>query len=230
MNQNREPQMQRSYHIPLSLFQKAFITFQKKFVFPRNWILSAILAIVAFIYVDAAIKDSSNYLSYLLIIICISMIFVLWYNPRKLRRSLFESMKELEQDIYHLSVFEDGLTIATEDQPEPAADMQEQSDTEEVSECSEENAPSESDQNGFRQLFDEVDVSNAPMQIEPTVIPFEKGVKILEYPEFFMVYLVKRMFYVIPKSEFSEDEQIRLRILFTDRLAESFVPMKESET
>lgn len=228
MNQNREPQIQRSYHIPLSLFQKAFITFQKKFVFPKNWILSAILAAVAVIYVDAAIKDPSNYLSYLLIVICIAMICVLWYNPRKLRRSLFESMKELEQDVYHLCVYEDGLTIATEDQPDSAVEGKDQSEEESV-EWNEENIPSESDQNGFRQLFDEENQPNAPVGIEPTVIPFEKGVKILEYADFFMVYLVKRMFYVIPKSEFSEDEQIRLRILFTDRLAESFVPMKESE-
>ena len=50
--------------------------------------------------------------------------------------------------------------------------------------------------------------------IPPTEIFFEDRVKIHEFAEYFMVYLVKRNFYVIPKKDFSEDEIETLKKLF----------------
>ena len=38
--------------------------------------------------------------------------------------------------------------------------------------------------------------------------------KIHEYPEYFLVYLDRSNFYVIPKKDFSEDETAQLRKIF----------------
>ena len=49
---------------------------------------------------------------------------------------------------------------------------------------------------------------------EDTEITFGPDVKIHDFPDYFMVYLVKRNFYVIPKKDFSEDELGTLKNLF----------------
>ena len=68
------------------------------------------------------------------------------------------------------------------------------------------------DGNGFQQLFPEEPAEDEP--IPPTEIRFGNGVKIHEYPEYFLVYLVRSNFYVIPKKDFSEDETAQLRKIF----------------
>lgn len=228
MHTDREPMLQKSYHIRLELFQKAFVNFQKRFVYPRNWLLTAILGAIALVYLDSVIKDPTNHLAMLLIVVCLAMITILWFNPKKVRKTLFVSMEELENDLYHVCFFEDGMTIATEDaaisgaeEPAPAEEAitepQPDTDTESTSERT----------NGFNPLFD----TDAPQPItadaiEPTEIRFQGNVKVYEYSEYFMVYLVKQMFYVVPKEAFTEDEIIRLQQIFTEGLAEKYHPMK----
>lgn len=235
MNLEREPMIQRSYHIPMELFKKAFIAFQKKYVYPRNWLLTAVVAAVAIVYLDSVTQNPSNYMAYVLLAVCLAMIAILWFNPKKVRKNLFASLSELENDTYHVRFYEDGMTIATEEIPLPAAESETSTavETNEKSaaelDTQTEAAPEENnaDTNGFQPVFDGENAENAqPESIEPTVISFHKNVKVLEYQEFFMVYLVKQMFYVIPKSEFTDDELIRLRCLFTDALAEQFHPAK----
>ena len=50
--------------------------------------------------------------------------------------------------------------------------------------------------------------------IEDTEITFGPDVKILDFPDYFMVYLVKRNFYIIPKKDFSADETETLKKIF----------------
>lgn len=224
MHTDREPMLQKSYHIRLELFQKAFVNFQKRFVYPRNWLLTAVLCAIALIYLDSVIKNPSNHLAMLLIVVCVAMITILWFNPKKVRKTLFASMKELENDTYHVCFFEDGMTIMTEDAAAP--EEEEIASEEEITE-SQSDAEGSDATNGFNPLFDTEDVK--PIQadaIEPTEIRFQGNVKVYEYSDYFMVYLVKQMFYVVPKEAFTEDEIIRLRLIFTEGLAEKYHPMK----
>lgn len=229
MNLEREPILQRSYHIPLELFKKAFIAFQKKYIYPRNWLLTAVVAAVAFVYLDSVTQNPSNYMAYLLLAVCVAMIVILWFNPKKVRKNLFASLAELENDTYHVRFYEDGMTIATEENPLPTVETETETDIIETA-VAEQNTKTEaaaeektSDQTEFQPVSVEENAEDVEIQpIEPTVISFHKNVKVLEYQEYFMVYLVKQMFYVIPKSEFTDDELIRLRCLFTDALAEQF--------
>ncbi len=219
---DREPMLQKSYHIRLELFQRAFVAFQKRFVYPRNWLLTAVLAAVALVYLDSVTQNPSNMLAMVLLVVCAAMIAILWFNPRKVRKTLFASLQELENDTYHVRFFEDGMTIITEDAPKPEA--------EEIKESQSDDSDTEASDgavNGFNPLFD-MDVPqpvNADA-IEPTEIRFHGNVKVYEYSEYFMVYLVKQMFYVIPKEAFTEDEMTRLRMIFTEGLAERYHPMK----
>ena len=210
---NEKPALQREYHIPLPMFQEAFRSFQKKYVFPKNAFLSVILAAIAGVYIHAAIKDNTQTMAYILIVICLAMIVTLWYRPLKIRGSLAEALKELENDIYELKLYDDKLTIRTEDAPKPA----EANETEEPAAQTEpESAAAESEtEEGFQKLFPETPANaDAPEQIPPTEIYLDSNVKFHEYDTYFIVYLVKQNFYVIPKKDFSESEIGQLRAAF----------------
>lgn len=204
MNKSK-PLLSRSYHIPLAMFDDAFRTFQKKYVFPQNILLTVVLLAVAGVYVQAVIKDNTQTLGYLLIVMCIAIILVRWYRTFKLRRAVHEALKEIESDTYELNVYEDGITVRTED----AAPAEPALPAEEMPAPAEEPEP---EGNGFRPLFPEEPVDSEP--IPATEIAFGSGVKIHEFADYFMVYIVKQNFYVIPKKDFSADEISQMQKIF----------------
>ena len=55
-----------------------------------------------------------------------------------------------------------------------------------------------------------------------TRIYYNKNLHIIEYQDFFMLYQTKTMFYVLPKSAFSEEELEILRVHFSQRLDKTF--------
>lgn len=197
--------LSRSYHIPLAMFDDAFRAFQKKYVFPQNILLTAVLLAIAGVYVHAAIKDNTQTAAYLLIVICIGLILVRWYRTFKLRRAVHDALKEVESDTYEMKLYEEGIVIRTEDampeQSEPAA--------EDTPAPAEETAP---DGNGFRPLFP--DEPAEPEPIPATEIEFGSGVKIHEFADYFMVYIIKQNFYVIPKKDFSAEEISQMKQKF----------------
>lgn len=199
--------LKKNYHIPLELFDGAFRDFQKKYAFPQNILLTVILLAVAGVYVHAVIKDSSQTLAYLLIVACIAVVLVRWYKTFKLRRAVHDALKEIESDTYEMTLYAEGLTIRTEDAPAEVS-----TENAETVENKADSAEKKPEGNGFQQLF-----PDEPAQREPvaaTEISFGNDVKIHEYADYFMVYLVRQNFYVIPKKDFSENEIKILRDTF----------------
>lgn len=202
------PLLKRSYHIPLPLFDTAFRDFQKKYAFPQNILLTVILLAIAGVYVHAVIKDNTQTLGYLLIVACLAVIMVRWYKTFKLRRAVHDALKEIESDTYEMTLFDEGIVIRTEE-AKPADDSPAEESAPETDSPAENEKPAG---NGFQQLFPEEPVHRGP--VEATEIMFGSDVKIHEFAEYFMVYLVRRNFYVIPKKDFSEDEIKTLKSTF----------------
>ena len=201
------PLLTRSYHIPLAMYDDAFVRFQKKFVYPTNIIMTIVLLGIAGVYVHAALKDPSQTLAYLLVVVCLALILVRWYRTFKLRRAVHDALKDVETDLYEMKLCKDGIIIRTEDAPDPKPQAAEeiQPEPEQLSE--------DQDGSGFHQIFP--DTPAEPEEpIAPTEILFGNNVKILDYPEYFMVYILKQNFYVIPKKDFSESEQKQMKELF----------------
>ncbi|MBE6854648.1 MAG: hypothetical protein E7501_03220, partial [Ruminococcus sp.] len=114
-------ELTREYAIPLDLFEKAFVAYQKKFVYPRNWVITLVLLVVIGIYVHAALQDPENMLSYILIMMSAAVIFITWFNVKKIRRNLMNSVRELEDDRYRLTITEEGFLLRTLLPEQPAA-------------------------------------------------------------------------------------------------------------
>lgn len=88
------------YGIPTEFYGEGFRLFQKRHVMRRNYVMMLLFGVLLVSFLVSAVKSPSNTMSYVLMMICAAMIFLLWYNPRKQRRSVMEAVRGLEQERY----------------------------------------------------------------------------------------------------------------------------------
>lgn len=171
--------LEKEYNISVDTFREAYRAYQKKYVYPRNYIFMALFLILAADFIYAAFKDTSNYFVYILIVLCLALAFREWYNPRKIRRSLVETVQEMGNLVYKIGVGESYVDISTVSAPDG---IEEDENEDNDSEDSSDDIP------------------------EPTRIPIDDKVKLLEYSDFFLLLYGKQVFYIVPKKEFNEKE------------------------
>lgn len=190
--------IKKKYSIPYEMFGEAFITFQKKFVYPRNTIMAVLLLIAAAANIIYIALGKATTFGYVLVLVCLALAFVNWYNPKKLRRNLMESIRGIENDVYQLKIMPDKLIIGTVIEPEENEGKQ-------------------------KEEYEEVFGDNPePEEIKETEIFLTKDVSVIEKEDFFMVYLKRAMFYVIPKKDFTEEEITVMQIHFQKKLEKNY--------
>ena len=101
------------YQISAYTYSEAYRIYQKMFVYPKNYIMQLILLFLAVDFGYHAGKNPSNTIAYLLCFVCIAFIFVLWYNPKKMRRNVMDVVRELEGDEYTFTLTENKLIFRT---------------------------------------------------------------------------------------------------------------------
>ncbi|MBO5383017.1 MAG: YcxB family protein [Ruminococcus sp.] len=178
--------LEKEYNIPYEIFGEAYTDFQKKYVNPRNYILMGIFIALGFVYVYSALKDPNNTIAYLLMVVCFAFAGINWYNPKRIKRSLMEGIRGIENEKYKLELFESHIEISTLVPPE------------EIEEVDENNIDSDHERELFGDKPDEV--------AESSKLYFNDRLKIVEKDKFFILYQLKELFYVVPKSGFSDDE------------------------
>ena len=173
--------LEKNYRIPAEIYRLGYTAYQKKHEHPRMYIVSAIFLVIAADMIYAAIQAPENYLAYIIIAICLALAFREWITPMRKRRIFFDTVKELEETEYRITVTEDAVEFST------------------VSVVNVEKEDGEGS---------EVENQEIP---EPTKLPVDKDLKILEYERFFLVVYGKMMFYIVPKEGFTEQEMAVLR-------------------
>lgn len=122
--------IEKEYTIPFEIFREGYITFQKKYVFPQANVTAAAFILLAVIFAVAIFDDASQYFACLLLAVCIAMSVRQWYNPRKLRRNLFETFQNMDETVYKISVGDEYADISTvftqkvEDSPDDYEDCE----------------------------------------------------------------------------------------------------------
>lgn len=192
-----EALIKKRYSIPYELFGEAFTVFQKKFVFPRNRIMSILLLILAAGNVLNIMYGSGETIGYVLVVVCIALAFVNWYNPRKLKRNLMESIKGIENDVYTLTIFPERMVIGTVLEPEEKKEPEE-----------------------YEEVFGEIPMKE---DIADTEIFLNKNVKVIERKNFFMIYIKKSMFYIVPKETMTQEEIEIMNLHFQKQLDKNFI-------
>ena len=56
--------LEKEYTIPFETFRDGYTAFQKKFVYPRSYVLMAVFVILAIVFAAAVIEDKSQYIAY----------------------------------------------------------------------------------------------------------------------------------------------------------------------
>lgn len=101
------------YDVKNSEEEEAFITFQKKYVYKSNIIKTVIFGILAILFLVSFIRSPKEYLNPVLMVICLTVIFVVWFNTKKIRTSLMQALKVLENDRYIFTLYDDRFSIET---------------------------------------------------------------------------------------------------------------------
>lgn len=197
-----KPLVSKEYSISLEMFGNAFVDFQKKFTYPKNILMTCAFALIGLTYIPPFIRDPGNSMCILIMIICIFLIAGIWANTFMIRKNLMNSIQGIQGDRYSVDIHEDGMSICTtEFSGDPDEEIPEEvpENTESVTE----NGVSAEEEDDF---FAETEPLT-PAGVAKTIIDFtEDNVKIIEKKDYYIIYLVKRMFYVLPKNIFSEDE------------------------
>lgn len=188
----------KQYHIPYEMFREAFTAFQKKYVYPRTYLLTCIFLLVAGIYAYAMAygTEQQRPMYCMIIMVCIIMCGFQWYTPKKIRRNLMESIRGIEGDLYEFRLYPEYMEIGTILPEEELSAEEQEADA----------------------LFDDAPQEN----FSGTRIYYSNALKITEYSEFFIVYMVKANFYVLPKKDFSEEEITLLREEFAKNLNKGY--------
>ncbi len=189
--------LEKQYKIPFDMFRNAFIAFQRKFVYPKTYAIMGVLAVVIGIYAYFIIyggENANRSLYCIIILFCLVMMAFQWMNPRKIRMNLMEGVREIGDDQYRLRIFPEYLEIGTILPPE------------------------DKEAAGADELFDDTPEED----FSGTRIHYNKGMHMIEYPAFFMIYQQKTMFYVVPKAAFTEEELEIMRVHFSQRLEKNF--------
>lgn len=192
-----EALVKKRYSIPYELFGEAFTVFQKKFVFPRNRIMSVLLLIFAAGNVLNIMYGNGETIGYVLVLVCIALAFINWYNPRKLKRNLMESVKGIENDVYTLTIYPERIVIGTVLEPEKEKEPEE-----------------------YEEVFGEIPMKE---DIADTEIYLNKNVKVIERKKFFMIYIKRSMFYVVPKETLTQEEIEIMNLHFQKQMDKNFI-------
>lgn len=175
--------LEKKYRIPADIFSKAYLELQKKLVFPKSRLYMAIFGILAaaillfgiFVVSDGTAKQ--KYSVFLGFVIACAFALREWYNPKKTRRNVVESVKRLGEPLYSIGIADKYVDIST------VAD-----DLSDIPEEEREEA-----------------LKSDPLP-EKTRINIDESFRLSEYDEFFLLLKGREMFYVLPKKDFSEAE------------------------
>ena len=101
------------YNVKNSEEEQAFKAFQKKYVYKSNIIKTCLFGAAALLFLISFIRAPKEYLNPVLMFISLAVIFVIWFNTFKIRKSLLQALKMLENDRYIFTLYDDRFSIET---------------------------------------------------------------------------------------------------------------------
>ncbi len=107
------PRVSVSYDIKNTEEEEAFIAFQKKYILKSSILKTIAFGILALLFIYQIVKRPDNFASWLCFTVCLAVVFIVWYNPIKIRKTLLKSLKPLENDRYTFKLYENKFSIET---------------------------------------------------------------------------------------------------------------------
>ena len=101
------------FNVTIDEEDDAFRTFQKRYVFKRNVIKSVGFGLLGVGFLVSSFFYPDQVMNYILFAVCFAAVVMIWYNNVKIRRSLMDALKMLEDDRYIFTLYDDKFRIET---------------------------------------------------------------------------------------------------------------------
>ncbi len=193
--------LEKEYAVSPDIFDKAYKSYQKKFVYLKSYIFMGIFLLLAADFIWAAAKNPGNTLVYLLIVVCIALAFREWHNPRFIRRRLYETVRDMGKVVYKIGVGDGFIDISTVDDG-TSGDDEDGEDGDSGGNAEEASAENAED----TEENDDISPEAEELMPEKSRLNTKENYSLLEYDEYFLLMQGKEIFYILPKAGFSEDE------------------------
>lgn len=193
--------LEKEYAVSPDIFDKAYKSYQKKFVYLKSYIFMGIFLLLAADFIWAAAKNPGNTLVYLLIVVCIALAFREWHNPRFIRRRLYETVRDMGKVVYKIGVGDGFIDISTVDDG-TSGDDEDGEDGDSGKNAEEASAEKAED----TEENDDISPEAEELMPEKSRLNTKENYSLLEYDEYFLLMQGKEIFYILPKAGFSEDE------------------------
>lgn len=193
--------LEKEYTVSPDIFDKAYKSYQKKFVYLKSYIFMGIFLFLAADFIWAAAKNPGNTLVYLLIVVCIALAFREWHNPRFIRRRLYETVRDMGKVVYKIGVGDGFIDISTIDDG-TSGDDEDGEDGDSGGNAEEASAENAED----TEENDDISPEAEELMPEKSRLNTKENYSLLEYDEYFLLMQGKEIFYILPKAGFSEDE------------------------
>jgi uncharacterized membrane protein len=175
---NSTPILQKEYSIPPHMYDSAFKDYQKKFVYPMNYIITAVCAVLAIVGIVLTAKKSAVFI--VLSLLCVGVIVGLWVYTTNVRKKFVKNIAQVKDERQTAQFFDEGIVVTH--------------------------------------------IPKGNTQGVQTVIDFTKDdVKLLDRRYYFIAYVVKSTFCIIPKKVFDVSEETALAKLFQKKLGSNYV-------
>lgn len=98
------------YDLKSDEVKKALKVFQKKTIYKKNLIYTAILIVFFVLYLDMLFKDPSRNMAKIIAPLCVIIIAYIWYLPFKHIKNTAKAV-DLNNDIFTIKICEEGLLL-----------------------------------------------------------------------------------------------------------------------
>lgn len=215
----KESLLKISYNMELSEIGEGFKLFQRKYQLKRSILFTIVYGIALVLGVDMVIRNPQNFYGYLLIGLGAGLIFMQWYKPVAVRKKLINTLSSMNQESYETEIFADRIQITTIVEPEEAEAIE---DTEEKT--GEETEKTVEEAEKTTEADEAVDSSGENSEnaddSAPVVSNFYFGSDLMDAMEndkMFLLFVNRSLIYIYPKRCLTDEEQLKLREIFTDK-------------
>lgn len=105
--------LEKNYRISADIFRDGMTAYQKKYVYPKSYVFMSIFLVLTANFVYGAVKAPDNLLAYLLVVVCLALAIKEWYNPRKMKRNIFDTLQQMGESEYRLTIGKNFVEFST---------------------------------------------------------------------------------------------------------------------
>lgn len=105
--------LEKTYKISADIFRDGITAYQKKFVYPKSYVFMCVFLVLTANFVYGAVKAPDNLLAYLLVVVCLVLAIKEWYNPRKMKRNILDTLRQMGESEYKIIIREGFVEFST---------------------------------------------------------------------------------------------------------------------